>query len=100
MQKPRSRLPRTAMALVGGGLLWLTLPFGTASAADLAPDQCAVAMMWVRSTRVPNGANPYSGYSFPLMIRVLGRWDASPWHPLHPRRGPAPASANRPYHQH
>jgi hypothetical protein len=45
------------------GLLYLTLPFGTASAADLAPNQCATLMVWVQSAKAPNGANPYSGYS-------------------------------------
>jgi hypothetical protein len=63
MHRRCSRVRRTASALAGIGLLSVTLPFSTATAADLAPNQCAVAMMWVKSSRVPNGANPYSGYS-------------------------------------
>jgi hypothetical protein len=63
MQRRVSRALRRASGLFGIALVGLAAAGSTASAADLAPNQCAVFMMWAKSTRVPNGANPYSGYS-------------------------------------
>jgi hypothetical protein len=53
------RVLRAAAVVLGVALLAPSV----ASAAPIAPNQCAVAMLGVKSTRAPNGASPYSGYS-------------------------------------